>query len=121
MDHVAVEAYRAMRYLVYAAQQRERMTYPEFCKRVGVSSWEIGAIAGYIRDEFCLPRQLPPLHLLIVKSLVVLPQVGSVRNGAEHMSKMQRCAAFEKARRRVYRYRHRDALLNELAIAPLHL
>ncbi len=120
MDHIAVKAYRAMRYLVHAAQQRERMTYPEFCKQVGVSSREIGAIASYIRDEFCLPRQLPPLHLLIVKSLVAPPS-GSFGNGAEHMSKTQRSAAFEKARRRVYRYRHWDALLDELEIAPLLL
>lgn len=121
MDHIAVKAYRATRYLVHAAQRRELMTYPEFCKRVGVSSREIGAIARYIRDEFCLPRQLPPLHLLIVKSLSVAPPSGSFRNGAEHMSKTQRSAAFKNARRRVYRYRHWDALLNELEIAPLLL
>lgn len=120
MDHIAVKAYRAARYLVHAAQQRELMTYPEFCRPVGVSSREIGAIASYIRDEFCLPHQLPPLHLLIVKSLVA-PPVGSFRNGAEHMSKTQRSGAFEIARRRVYRYRHWDALLNELEIAPLLL
>ena len=119
MERTAVKAYRAMRYLVYAAQHQQLVTYAEFCKRVGVSSREIGPVASYIRDEFCLPRNLPLLNLLIVKTQDEPPPTSFFVNHSLHMSKTERATEFRKALRKVYRYQDWDALLTELEIAPL--
>src|ERR1039457_3832142 len=111
---------RALPHLVYAAQTRTTFTYEQLAKKIHSPHHRpVSGYIGHIRDEICLPRNLPLLSCLVVNKRTGLPGDNFLPGGSKAVTKEERQHEFEKYRDDVFKYEGWDKLLSILDIAPV--
>lgn len=112
-------AYRALPYLVHAAQQRATLTYKELAAKIGRHHRSMPHVLGYIRDEVCTPRNLPLINAIVVNTTTRLPGESFLAEGTAGLSAEAYRATFEAVRDQVFACTAWNSLLDELGLTPI--
>lgn len=110
----------ALPLLTRVAQTRaEPITYGDLAAQLGLHHRAARHFLGCIRDEVCVPNNLPILTALVVNGLTRLPGESFLAEGTRHLrtpSAYRR--AFEEHRDSVFQFDGWDEVLRDLDIAP---
>jgi hypothetical protein len=113
-------AHQALPYLVQCAEHRETITYGELARRIGLPHHRpINLPLYYIRDEICIPRELPLLTAIVVRKDTGLPGGSWLPEGTGHLSEEEYRREYEKYRALVFNCEKWDDLLEELGLPPV--
>jgi hypothetical protein len=110
---------RLLPFLVQAARTRNMLTYGELSKKAGVPLRPINNALGYIRDEVCIPRNLPLITAIVIKIDTKMPGDSWLPEGTSHLSPEEYRLEFEKFRDNVFSYQGWEELLEELGLQPV--
>ncbi len=67
-DYTIENARRLLPRLVRYAERHHTVTYKDLAEDIGRHHRAIPHALGYIRDEICTPRRLPPINAIVVNS-----------------------------------------------------
>ena len=110
-------AYRALPYLVRQAKQLDRIFYGELGSRIGLPARNLGDMLDYVRDEVCVPRNLPHLNIIVVRDdRTKRPPDEAIEKSGRRPDETHE-DAFERLKAEVFGYGHWDDLLFELGLA----
>lgn len=114
-------AYRCMRPLVDRANSKIPITYRELGSKVGEAHWTFTDPLDYIWEEFCRPRSLPKLHIIVINKRLGRPK-SKVFAKCLPRSRLPRSEEgydrlFEELRDEVFDYGDWNDLLSELGLA----
>ena len=119
-DYAKENAFKALPYLVYAAEKGVLRTYGDVAKDIGVlNPRNMSKILGYIRDEICIKRSLPLLSTIVINKRTRLPGDDYLPEGTNSLSKIEYRQKFEEMRNKVFSYNKWDTLLKEFGINPV--
>ena len=109
-----------MKPLVDRTKLDRTITYGELGSMIRKEPWTFTAPLDYIWEEFCQPRGLPKLQIMVVNKRLRRPK-SKVFAKCLPKSRLPRSEAgydrlFEELRDEVYTYRGWDSLLSELGL-----
>jgi hypothetical protein len=109
-----------MKPMVDQAKSKTPITYGELGNSIGVAPWTFTGPLDYIWEEFCGPRGLPKLHIIVVNKRLRRPK-SEVFAKCLPKSRLPRSEVgyellFEELRDEVFGYRDWDDLLSELGL-----
>jgi len=113
------DALAVLPHLVYAAQQRKTITYGELAEKIGKHHRPARLWLAYIRDEICIPKELPYLTAIVVGQVDGLPGDSFLPEGTDHLSPGDYESAFIRHRDRVFSDHRWDDLLRELGLKSI--
>ena len=117
--HIKELGQQALPYLVDRAIKKEKITYGELGRLLGVNPHTvIPHVLGYIRDEICTPRELPYLTALVVNKDDELPGPAFIP-GRNIQSKDERRVIAPIEQGKVYAYNQWYNLLSEMGLQPV--
>ena len=108
-------------HLVHCAKTRSTMTYGELGARIGVHHRVVSWPLGYIRDEICIPRDLPLITTLVINGYTQLPGDSWLPEGTSRLSPEQYEYEYTRYRDNVFAHGGWDALLKELGLPPIQV
>ena len=106
-------------HLVECAKTRSIITYGELAARIGVHHRVVRWPLGYIRDEICIPRDLPLITSLVINGDTQLPGDSWLPEGTSSLSPEEYEYEYKTYRDKVFAYDGWDALLKELGLPAI--
>jgi len=113
--------YQLLPFLVQAARKRELHSYGDYAEKIGAHHRVLNHVLGFIRDEVCIPRQLPLINAIAVNAETGLPGESWLPEGTSHLTPEEYNHQFEKFRDDVFAYQGWEALLKDLGLQPIEL
>ena len=109
----------ALPHLVKAANAWKLLTYGELAQKIDTHHRAINHVLGYIRDEICIPRNLPLINAIVINAGNDLPGKSWLPEGTDHLSDEEYEQKFIEFRDEVFSFTGWEDLLHELGLKPL--
>jgi hypothetical protein len=107
-------------HLVHQAQLGEEIEYKQLAAISGLPHHRpLNNVLGYIRDEICLPRNLPRINSIVVNKDTHEPGESFLETGTDDLSREEYSRRFREERDRAILFNGWDELLNELNLTPV--
>jgi hypothetical protein len=112
-------AYALLPHLVKFAQLRELVTYEDLMAKIDMYAINASVILGFIRDEICIPRNLPLLTAIVINKNTKLPGDDWLPEGTSNLNEKEYTEKFRIHRNRVFRFDDWHSLLKKLNLEPI--
>lgn len=113
-------AMKALPHLVACAEQGRTITYKELSKLTGLHYHTIiPSVLGCIRDEICIPRELPIINAIVVSSSDGIPGVSFMPVGTKGLSREERRALAREKQEEVFGFPDWRGLLSDYSLEPV--
>lgn len=109
----------ALPHLVQYAKMRKTITYGELGDKIDRHVRAMRWLLAYIRDEICVPRDLPFITAIVVNKATQMPGGGWLPEGTDHLTAEENKRKYEEVRDEVFRCDSWDGLLAELELWPV--
>lgn len=119
-EHTIERARHALPHLIECAQKGKTITYGELADRIGVHHRAIPPILYYLRDEICIPRNLPLITAIVIHKADHRPGDSWLPGGTRDLTEEEKRCRFEEAREEVFAYQDWDDPIHDLdpSLAP---
>jgi len=98
---------------------RKTVTYGELAHKIGSDVRPMRWVLAHIRDEICVPRDLPFITAIVVNKATQMPGGGWLPEGTEHLTPEENKRKYEEVRDEVYACEAWDGLVEELGLSPI--
>jgi hypothetical protein len=106
-------------HLVQCAKSGSTITYGELGAKIDVHHRVLTLPLGYLRDDICIPRDLPLITALVVNTKSRMPGGNWLPEGTGHLSPDEYHREFVKYRDKAFACDAWDALLEALGLTPI--
>lgn len=107
-------------HLVHQAQLGEEIEYKKLAEISGLPHHRpLNNVLGYIRDEICLPRNLPRINSIVVNKDTHEPGESFLEMGTNDLSREEYSRRFREERDKAILFTGWDDLLKELGLTPV--
>jgi len=107
-------------HLVHQAEMGEVITYGELARISNLPHQRpLNRVLGYIRDEICLPRELPRINSIVVNKDTHEPGESFLETGTDDLTREEYSRRFREERDRAILFTGWDNLLKELGLTPV--
>lgn len=107
-------------HLVHQAQLGEEIEYKRLAEISGLPHHRpLNNVLGYIRDEICLPRNLPRINSIVVNKDTHEPGESFLETGTDNLSPEEYSRRFREERDKAILFNGWDELLKELNLTPV--